>query len=588
VAELDPEMCKCFLDEAKELLESVEQCFLGLEKADNDPLILDQILRVAHNIKGSAGAVGFDDLSKLTHKLESVILRLKKGTCTIQAEMVSLLLKCSDFLKLTIDLLRENNSARIQDGTIEHGLDAILVCGMCSKEKACRGSACGTGACGFVHRSATIVNESKAEPPSTPVTLAAVRPKSAANFDDSIRVALSRIDKLMNNVGELVILQTGLSQTRHLLQSTVQFETVTQMDKIIRDVQEITLSLRMVPLTQTFQKMQRIARDTSQALSKEVELHVSGEDIELDKNVLEQLSDPLVHLLRNAVDHGLETPEQRVALGKSKNGHVSLAAYHSGGRVVIEVKDDGKGLDPKKLVTKAVEKGLLRHEDSLTDEQAYQLIFAPGFSTKEEVTNTSGRGVGMDVVKTNITALQGEVSIETALGKGTAFRISLPLTLAIVEAMVVKLGHDRYVVPIVQVSETIQMDRTQISTVGETGQILKLRKENIPVLALNQILGRNDGFSHPWESVGIIVRDNMQKPNCILVDKIVGQQQVVIKQLGDEVNWLSGVMGAAILGDGEAVLILDLQELLRKRIQKFQKVTMTQIHQQPSRTKEAV
>jgi len=590
MADLDPEMCNCFLDEAKGLLESAEQCFLDIEKAHDNPATFDQILRVAHNIKGSAGAVGFDDLSKFTHRLESVLLRLKNGNCVVQKKIISLLLQCSDFLKSSIAGLRANLSANVRNEELTQQLEAILVCNICKNERLTPGTALGTGPCGFIHQSGANEIPLATEAISTAAQTArpSINKKPVASADDSIRVGLGRIDKLMNNVGELVILQTGLSQTRRLLQSSTQLAIVNQMDKIIREIQEITMSLRMVPLAQTFQKMNRIVRDTSQALSKEVELEISGEDIELDKNVLEQLSDPLVHLLRNAVDHGLETPDERRAKGKPSTGRVSLTAQHSGGRVVIEIKDDGKGLDPQKLMAKAIEKGILRSEDKLTDEQAYQLIFAPGFSTKEQVTNTSGRGIGMDVVKTNVTALQGDVGIETELGKGTTFRISLPLTLAIVEGMVVKFGSERYVLPIVQVSETIQIEQSQITFVGETGQILRLRDENIPICSLGQILGLGRGSSRPWESVGIIVHDSAKTAHCILADQIIGQQQVVIKQLGDEIHWLNGVMGAAILGDGEAVLILDIQDLLQSRGQRTQKLPTSLTRQQTNPLKEAV
>jgi len=589
VVERDPELCNCFLDEARELLENVEKCFLNLEMANEDPSIMAQILRVAHNIKGSAGAVGVHELSKFTHKLESVILKLKNHNCTVQAKLVSLLLLCCDFLKQAIELLRVDISKDIQVEDLVSRMELVLACEMCRKRNAMPGSVTGTGACGFEHGNCSGQTSQPTDQMEFSVTTQQPSPKkSIATSDDSIRVALSRIDKLMNNVGELVILQTGLSQTKHLMQSAAQLETVTQMDKIIRDVQEITLKLRMVPLTQTFQKMKRVARDTSQVLSKEVELEISGEDIELDKNVLEQLSDPLVHLLRNAVDHGLESSEERLALGKSPKGRISLSAYHSGGRVVIEVRDDGKGLDPKKLMAKAVETGILDPDTKLSDEAAFELIFAPGFSTKEQVTDTSGRGVGMDVVKTNIMALQGEVAIETELGKGTSFRISLPLTLAIVDAMVVRLGHERYVVPVVQVSETLQIQDRHVSRVGETGSVLRLREENIPIRGLGRVLGQISSSSVSGESIGIIVRDKLQNPHCILVDQIVGQQQVVIKQLGNEVDWLSGVMGAAILGDGEAVLILDLQELVRSRAPKIQRANMGRVNQASQPQKEAV
>jgi two-component system chemotaxis sensor kinase CheA len=568
MADFEDELRSGFLDEAADLLAQAESCFLNLEKAQEDPSILDQILRLAHNFKGSARAVGFTALSEFTHRFETLLIKIKLGEIVINQEVINLLLACNDYLKSSIAELRVDQNSACQNQALHQRVeDCISRISPASEPPSQDLEASGDPGQALAEMTQSQLSTHATKRP--PIV-------GTPDGDESIRVALSRIDKLMNNVGELVILQTGLFQTRHLLQSSSQLSSVNQMDKIIREVQEITMSLRMTAITQTFQKMRRIVRDTSSALSKKVELEVLGEDIELDKNVLELLTDPLTHLIRNAVDHGLESNEERAASGKPPEGRIQLVAQHSGGRVVIEVKDDGKGLDPKKLIAKAIEKGVLRSDETLTDEQAYQLIFAPGFSTKEQVTDISGRGVGLDVVKTNITALQGEVTIKTKLGKGTTFRVSLPLTLAIVEAMVVRQGQERYVIPIVQVSETIQINKDLISTVGERGQVLRLRDENIPIFGLGQILGSTSKPSPTWESVGIIVRDNSRQARCMLVDQIIGQQQVVIKQLGNEIHWLSGVMGAAILGDGEAALILDIQELVRNRSPRATKSTVNQ------------
>lgn len=324
------------------------------------------------------------------------------------------------------------------------------------------------------------------------------------------------------------------------------------------------MGLRMVPLKQTFQKMQRIVRDTSKALGKDIQFDISGEQTELDKTVVDQLGDPLVHLIRNSVDHGVEDAETRKAVGKDPRGKVTLSAFHKGGQIVIEVKDDGKGLDAKKLTEKAIEKGILKPGTVLPDKDAYMLIFAAGFSTKTEVTEVSGRGVGMDVVRTNIEKkLQGEVQLDTELGKGTTFRIILPLTLAIIDGMVVKCGEERYIVPLGHVFESLQPRKEDVHYVTGMGEVLSLRGEQLPLYRLNHALGRKMHPSSPSEAIALVVRSG-EKPFSVLVDDILGQQQIVIKQLGQEVRNLKGVSGGAILGDGRAALILDLPDLCSK------------------------
>ena len=397
-----------------------------------------------------------------------------------------------------------------------------------------------------------------------------------AQQDESIRVSLKRLERLMNNVGELVILQAVLNQQKHQVQSVLIQKTIDQLAKITKDIQDISMSLRMVPLKQTFQKMQRIVRDTSMALNKDVRLDITGEETELDKIVLEQIGDPLVHLVRNAVDHGLETTEERLAAGKPAQGVVSLNAFHRGSHIVLEVKEDGRGLDAKKLTAKALEKGIVKPGQILTDEQAYQLIFASGFSTKTQITDISGRGVGMDVVRSNIAALQGEIQVETEPGKGTTFRVLLPLTLSIIDGMVVQTGEERYVVPIAQVHESVQPEQMDVHHVSGMGDILSLRGENLPLFRLAQVLGRKTpvaqkadsaGAVSAWNGIAIVVRTG-KNPFAIFVDDIIGHQQVVIKRLGNEVQNIKGISGGAILGDGRAALILDFTELVSRTAMK--------------------
>jgi two-component system chemotaxis sensor kinase CheA len=310
--------------------------------------------------------------------------------------------------------------------------------------------------------------------------------------------------------------------------------------------------------------MQRIVRDTAQALGKDVQLVLVGEDTELDKNVLEKINDPLVHLVRNSVDHGVENPTARAASGKGTQGKVTLAAFHRSGRLIIEVKDDGGGINPEKLRQKAIQKGLIKESTVLSEKQTLDLVFAPSFSTKEEVTDISGRGVGMDVVKTNIESLQGEVSVTSKLGEGSVFSISLPLTLAIIEGMIVKCGADKFVVPINHIHESLRPEEKDIQNTSSIGQVLLLRGENLPAFKMAELFGKKDDLKLS-EMIALVIR-SQGFAFTLFVDDILGKSQVVIKQLGSELSHLKGISGSTILGDGKPALIVEPQDLIKTKL----------------------
>lgn len=394
-----------------------------------------------------------------------------------------------------------------------------------------------------------------------------VAAKSAAPTavaDESIRVSLARLEKLLNFIGELVILQTVLKGQATNSGQVALRRTVDQLGKVTKEVQDLSMSLRMVPLKQTFQKMQRIVRDTSQQLNKKIDLVLVGADTEVDKTVLEKIGDPLVHLIRNAADHGIEDTESRVMNNKPETGRVTLSAYHQSGSLMIEIQDDGKGLDPKKLMDKARAKGILKPNQVLSDKEAQELIFSSGFSTKDEVSDISGRGVGMDVVKSNIQALQGDISIESVVGKGTTFKIKLPLTLAIADGMIVTVGDDKFIIPLNHVHETYRPEAEDIKITANLGAVLLLRGENMPVYDLGQCIGRKHHYQKNTDSICIIVR-TMDKPFAILIDDILGQHQVVIKKLGPEYAHIKGFSGSAILEDGKPAIILELGDLIKAK-----------------------
>jgi two-component system chemotaxis sensor kinase CheA len=413
---------------------------------------------------------------------------------------------------------------------------------------------------------AAVTQESVAACPEPDPTPARTAPGPAPAADESIRVSLGRLEKLINYVGEMVILQTVLREQAGAAAgggALLLRRTVNQLGKVTKEVQDISMSLRMVPLKQTFQKMQRIVRDTAGALGKKVRLEIHGEETELDKTVLEGLGDPLVHIIRNACDHGIEDGAARVAAGKPEEGTVKLSAFHQSNHIVIEIRDDGGGISAPRLVAKAIEKGILKPGTTLPEREALNLIFHPGFSTKAVVTDVSGRGVGMDVVKTNVERLQGVVALETEVGRGTCFQIRMPLTLAIIDGMVVKLGEERFVIPLTHVHESLRPEPGDVHHVTGVGEILKLRDENLPLLRLAKLLGRGDP-ARPVTDCTVIVVRAAEHAFSVAVDDIVGQHQIVIKSLGAEMRHLRGFSGSAILGDGRPALILELPDLVQR------------------------
>jgi two-component system chemotaxis sensor kinase CheA len=394
-------------------------------------------------------------------------------------------------------------------------------------------------------------------------------PKKSANAatstkdDEGIRVSLARVQKLIDFVGEIVILQSALRDFAADTKDQGLKRVVDQVGKVTKDVQDISMSLRMVPAKPIFQKLQRIVRDTSQALKKDINFITSGSETEMDKNLLERIGDPLVHLIRNACDHGIESQEDRIARGKSPTGEVVLNAYRQSGKLVFEIRDDGGGLDPEKLIRIAKSKGVISQDAQLNDKDAMHLIFAPGFSTAAKVTDISGRGVGMDVVRTNLEEMQGTISIESKIGVGTTFKILLPLTLAIIDGMVVSVMNEKFVIPLSQVHETVRLSSASIQSTQGFGDILLLRSENAQLYDLGNLLHRREHGNFNKNAIAIIFR-TLEQPYAVVVDDILGRHQVVTKQLGEEVRTLRGLSGCTILGDGKPSLILELDDLVRE------------------------
>ncbi len=385
-----------------------------------------------------------------------------------------------------------------------------------------------------------------------------------ATTESTVKVTTERLDALINMVGELVIAQAMVSRDLGEHRKTNQrLERNTRhLEKITRDLQELSMSTRMVPVQGVFQKMARLVRDLSRKSGKQIEFEMAGAETELDRNVVEEIADPLVHMVRNSVDHGVESPAEREAAGKSPSGKIELKAYHKGGNIVIEISDDGKGLNREKLLKKAVENGIVKEDAEMSDQEVYRLIFHAGFSTAEKITDISGRGVGMDVVRKNIESLRGRIDIDSTLGKGTIFRIQLPLTLAVIEGQEVTVGDENYIIPTASIEQNLRPVPKQISTVqGGKGEMMMVRGELIPLVRLYKLYNLKPKFTNPCESLVVIVTDGVQKC-CIQVDDLLGQQQVVIKSLGQYLGSIKGISGGAIMGDGNVSLILDVPGLL--------------------------
>lgn len=597
--EFEKELKIGFLEESTQMLDEAEQVFLDLESSSSNPEIIDSLFRMAHNLKGTARAVGFGDVAEFTHQMENLILKIKEKEVAITPEVISVLLECNDFVREMVNGLTADLEAKFDISKTVARINSVMEADTLgpSNAKAEFSSVNEVSS----EEEITVDDEylSVKDIPSAddfPTTEEDIIPETvtkeevvnldtnvvnqpvlnqatnqepqknssntnSARIDESVRVNLSRLDKLNNFVGELVILQSVLNENSLNIESQIIIKTLRQLTKISNEIQELSMSLRMIPIKQTVQKMQRIVRDTSKALNKKVQLNILGEETQVDKTILEHITNPLVHIIRNAVDHGLETPEERLVAGKSETGTVTINAYHEGNSLIIKVTDDGHGIDPAKIRKKAIERKLISSSSDLSDKEIIQFIFAPGFSTKEEVSEISGRGVGMDVVNQSLRLLSGGIEVDSVVGKGSVFKIHLPLTLAIIEGMVIQLGEEKYVIPKTQVFETLKPKKENVSYITGVGEVLDLRGTPIPLRRLSRLLQRPIKESPAHEQIAIVIQVDSNQV-AILVDDILRQQQVVIKQLGKEVLSQSSFVGSSILGDGMPAIIVDLYKFV--------------------------
>lgn len=378
-----------------------------------------------------------------------------------------------------------------------------------------------------------------------------------------LKIDAGKLDELFDSIGELVIAQNYLAQNEKIKQvkDAEVSKTLENLSKITRLIQNRVMSLRMIPIRDTFAKMKRVARDSSKKVGKEINLVLEGEDTEIDKTMIDALSDPLIHIIRNSIDHGIEpSSEDRLNAGKPEKGTVSLSAYHRGGNIIIQIKDDGRGINKKKVYEKALQRGIITEDEELSDSQIYNLIMQPGFSTADVISDISGRGVGLDVVRTSIEAVRGKVDVDSVSGKGSSFSIVLPLTLAIIDGMIVKSSDKTFIIPTLSIIESFRPSEQSVHSVQKKGEFVQLREDLLPIVRLNRVLELSDDAPKIWESTLVCI-ENERGKFALLVDDLVGRQQVVIKSLGDYFAKTEGVSGGAVMGNGEVALILNIEEL---------------------------
>jgi two-component system, chemotaxis family, sensor kinase CheA len=576
-----------FHAEVVDHLQQIEAALLLLDQQADDPEALNSIFRSFHTIKGNAGFLGLVPMHTLAHEVESLLDLARTKKIRLNSVIITEILRSRD----TLHALTKQVGVALEQGKLPS--EVIPVSHLILSVKKLAEEARGATVVPFaipaasaasrrpdpVAPSAVNATKSEASPVvPTPVAVLAPSPAPAATATPTfagagdkpvasghtIRVNTEKLDSLMDVVGELVIVQSQILETTRSLgiEGSPLQRNVSQLGRITKELQHTAMALRMIPIKPTFQKMERLVRDLARSCVKKVVFSTTGEDTELDRTVVEEIADPLVHMVRNALDHGLEAAADRVAAGKPESGTVHLSAYHQGSNIVIELRDDGRGINPDNILRKAVEKGLVAPNASLSREEIFNLIFAPGFSTAEKVTAVSGRGVGMDVVKRNIEKLRGKIEIESEVGRGSVFKIKLPLTMAIIDGLVVRVGQDRFILPATSVQMALRPAQSAISTVQGTGEVIELRGRILPLHRLHRRFNIPADVQNPWEGI-VIIMEHTGRTSALLVDEMISKQEVVIKNLGAFMKGLPGVAGGAILGDGNIALILDPASLMQ-------------------------
>ena len=549
----DIELLREFHSESLELLRSIEASVLALEEGSAGPDVVNAIFRAFHTFKGSAGFLQLEALRDFAHQLESLLDEVRSGRLAVSRRVIDAILAGADVLAACVVDVGHQVSGAMPVQPIRMAVAPVLV---------------------LVRRAlvADSAPEVESTPNPTPTSgiVPSDGPSGAANAiqldraETFVRVDAGKLDALVNLVGELVITQAFVLENREL-KGADNLElgyAIRKLQRITRELQHNALSMRMVPISGLFRKMSRLVRDLGASLGKQARLVVIGEETELDRHLVEQMGDVLVHMIRNALDHGVETPDERVAAGKEPMATIRLTAAHAHGGVLIEVADDGRGINDGAVYARAVEKRLVDPHHDLTREERLALIFLPGFTTASAVTDVSGRGVGMDVVKGNIEALRGHVDIATEMGRGTTFSIRLPLTLSQIDGFLIRVSGERYILSSAAVRECFRPGPQSLSSVHERGEMVDVRGRQVPMLRLAPLLGLRTPAATAQTGI-IVLLDTGAGERAVLVDEVLGKQEVIIKNLGDTFVGQTLVTGGAILADGRVALILDAEALAR-------------------------
>ena len=629
------EIMEDFLIEAFELIEQIDHDLVELESNPEDLELLNRIFRVAHTVKGSSSFLNFDVLTELTHHMEDVLNKARKGELKITPDIMDVVLESVDMMKGLLESIRDNGSdsaagidiknicvrltqisegeapsaaaeapaapspelvkepepvvpaeeaapevsdaelSKLSDSEVEAEIERLLKVRK-AEDQARRASK------GIAPKSPEEIAPAASAAPAPAAKPAPSRERdadkkvpaasssSAVAQEQTIRVEVKRLDHLMNLIGELVLGKNRLLKIYDDVEERYEGEkfleelnqVVSSLSLVTTDIQLAVMKTRMLPIAKVFNKFPRMIRDLSRDLGKQIDLEISGEETELDKSIVEEIGDPLVHIIRNSCDHGIEDPETRKAMGKPEKGLVQLKAYNEGNHIVVEIVDDGKGLDADMLKSKSIEKGIIteREADAMSEKEAFGLIFRPGFSTAAKVTNVSGRGVGMDVVKTNIEKLNGIIDIESEVGKGTVMKLKIPLTLAIIQSLLVGTQEEFYAIPLASVLETVRVPIDDIYTI-DGKNVLRLRDEVLSLVRLSDVFGVNKVFDGGDQTYVVIIGVAEAKLG-IIVDTLVGQEEIVIKSMGDYLQNIPGIAGATIRGDGRVTLIIDVGAMM--------------------------
>jgi two-component system chemotaxis sensor kinase CheA len=589
----DGELLREFINESREHLDNIEQGVLVLEHSPKDSETLNTVFRAFHTFKGGAGFLNLVPINRLAHVLESLLDLARQGKLAIEAPVIELILSGRDVLKEFVDEIEGQLSGSRPLAPIRIPTAGLKANVLALVERAGKSSAPADAVTGPAPAASAPVVEPPVPNPQTPnldsPSPSATPPAPAATSGQPagqesggarqadkggmVKVDTAKLDSLLDLVGEMVIAQSLVApDLSRIAGLNPQFSrNMAQLSRITKELQRVSMSMRMVPISGVFHKMARVIRDLGAKQHKKVQLLTSGEDTELDRGMVEELNDPLLHMVRNSIDHGIEAAEARTAAGKPEVAAVHLRAYHQGGNIVIEIEDDGAGLNRERILAKAIERGLTTASAQHTDAEIFGFIFAAGFSTAEKITDISGRGVGLDVVRRNIEHLRGCVDISSTPGKGALFKITLPLTLAIIDGLIVKVGEERYIIPTLSVRESFRPRAEMITRVQGAGEVVNVRGRLIPLLRLYEYFGVSSASTDPTQSI-VVVAQSGTNYRCLLVDALLHKQEVVIKNLNElMVHKNRSLAGAAILGDGRVGLILDVNSLVHQEGQSFSK-----------------